>query len=194
MALYIARHGETDWNREKRFQSHTDVPLNDTGLAQAKRLRHYVEAGGLEFERVFCSPLVRARDTAEIITGDGAQVVVDERLIELSLGDFEGRAEQALRDELGDDFDHWRAQCFLQPAPGGEALHEAMQRVGGLLGEFDAASGHCLVVAHQGINMALMATISGRTDLPSLADFKQRNDQFEIWDVAAGRRIERVDI
>lgn len=66
--LYLVRHGETDWNVQRRIQGSTDIPLNDNGRRQAKRTARLLAAGG--WDAVFCSPLSRAQETATIITGE----------------------------------------------------------------------------------------------------------------------------
>ena len=90
MAVYLVRHGETDWNIEKRFQGQRDIPLNERGRAQARASGQAL--AGVTFAAVFASPLHRARQTAQIIAGytGGAPVVTDDRLIERSFGALEG--------------------------------------------------------------------------------------------------------
>ena len=87
--LYVLRHGRTDWNDEHKLQGRTDIPLNDTGRTMA------VNAGELyknvHFDICFCSPLIRARETAEILLkGRNVPIVFDDRLLEMSFGEFEG--------------------------------------------------------------------------------------------------------
>lgn len=87
--IYLARHGLTDWNTELRAQGRKDVPLNATGRAQAETLRKNIEH--LDFDAVYASPLRRAAETAEIAVGDRYKIIYDDRLIERSFGDFEGK-------------------------------------------------------------------------------------------------------
>lgn len=89
MKIYIARHGQTDWNTEMRAQGRKDVPLNATGRVQAEELRESIK--DLEFDAVYASPLKRAAETAEIAMGDRCEVLYDDRLVERSFGDFEGK-------------------------------------------------------------------------------------------------------
>lgn len=197
MPLFLVRHGQTDWNLAKRFQSRTDVPLNQTGRVQAALIGDALREKSLQFERVSTSPLGRARETAEIILVDtDVEARVDADLIELSLGDFEGQPEADLRVSMGSKFDRWRAGCFTEPAPNGESLYEGIERARRALETLIAGqpAANCLVVAHQGMNMAIMASLSGCTDLESLVDFRQANDQVEIWDTVKGRRIERFNV
>ena len=88
--LLLVRHGETDWNAERRWQGHADVPLNDRGRAQAENLAgELVEAG---IDAVYSSDLSRARETAEIVgTRLGVEVELDPDLREIDVGSREGR-------------------------------------------------------------------------------------------------------
>ena len=90
MYIYLMRHGETDWNVERRMQGRSDIPLNETGLAQARRAAAGMRA--LPIDRIFSSPLIRASQTAQAVAeGRGLTVERDERLIEMGFGDLEGR-------------------------------------------------------------------------------------------------------
>ena len=197
MSLYLVRHGQTDWNLAKRFQSRSDIPLNETGRVQAHGIRARLQASGARFALAKTSPLVRAVETTEIIVaGTGLVSEPDEALLEISLGDFEGEHETALKQRMGDAFDQWRALHFTKSAPQGETLYEAMDRIRPVLKTLQrlGSGQNVLIVAHQGINMAIMAVLSGCEDLASLADFRQRNDQVEVWDLEQGMRIERFDV
>jgi len=87
--LYIMRHGRTPWNELKKLQGRTDIPLSEEGHSMALR------AGGdyadVHFDICYCSPLLRARETAELVLkGRSVPIVTDERLCEMSFGEFEG--------------------------------------------------------------------------------------------------------
>ena len=197
LPLFLVRHGQTDWNLVQRFQSRTDIALNETGREQGRRIHSRLREDRIDFSVARCSPLERAVETAEIIlAGSGLEAHADERLLEISLGDFEGEREADLRERLGAEFDSWRGLCFTEAAPNGETIFDAIERVSGLVEELSqrAVEENVLIVAHQGVNMALMAAISGRHDLESLADFRQRNDQVEVWDLARRSRRERFDV
>lgn len=86
MKLYIVRHGKTDWNVLGKMQGATDIPLNEMGIKQAGMLKEKLEG---KFDLCFSSPLERAVTTAKIISG--ADPIIDERLIERRMGDFEGK-------------------------------------------------------------------------------------------------------
>jgi len=91
MRLYFARHGQTDWNLQDRVQGQADIPLNDTGIRQAKSLHKQIKAQGLEFDAVYASPLSRVLTTAKIAIADRYNIIIDDRLKERAVGQFEGR-------------------------------------------------------------------------------------------------------
>ncbi len=89
MRLYIMRHGETDWNKEKRLQGRSDIPLNDFGRKLAYKTREGLK--DVRFDLVITSPLARAKETAEIVKGKrDIPVLEDVRIEEMSFGSYEG--------------------------------------------------------------------------------------------------------
>jgi broad specificity phosphatase PhoE len=87
--LLLVRHGETDWNAERRWQGHADVPLNERGRDQAERLAEELE--NARVDAVYSSDLSRARETAEIVGARlGVPVVLDPALREIDVGSREG--------------------------------------------------------------------------------------------------------
>ena len=103
MTLYFLRHGETDYNLEKRIQGWSDVPLNDLGIFQAEEVGEKIRANGIEFDKVFSSPLRRAIRTAEVVTGlDRTDIKVDQRLIEMGFGKYEGRRLKHIPEDVFD--------------------------------------------------------------------------------------------
>ena len=92
MKIYVIRHGETDYNVRRLFQGQINTDLNDTGRAQARAAAEKIRAMGLTFDRVYSSPLQRAVETVEIITGkDSSEIQTDDRLLEMNFGALEGQ-------------------------------------------------------------------------------------------------------
>ena len=87
--LYLMRHGQTEWNRMRMLQGRSDIPLNETGRQMARdAAQRYRE---VNFDVCFCSPLQRARETAELfLAGRQVPILPDERLVEMCFGDYEG--------------------------------------------------------------------------------------------------------
>lgn len=89
MNLYIIRHGETNWNIEKKIQGLTDIELNDTGIAQAKEMKSKLT--DIDFDLCLCSPLKRAKKTAETIIENKCPILEDTILLERNFGTYEGK-------------------------------------------------------------------------------------------------------
>ncbi len=89
MKIYVARHGETDWNKEMRAQGSKDIALNENGIKQAEALREEIK--DLDFEICYASPLKRASETAKIVVNGRCEIIYDDRLRERSFGEFEGK-------------------------------------------------------------------------------------------------------
>lgn len=198
MALYLVRHGETDWNREKRFQSRTDVPLNETGLAQAQAMHLEFQKRHLDFDLALSSPLSRAKDTAKIILqGSDTPLYIEPLFIELDFGEMEGILESELKTRYGEEFARWRESQYTTPSPGGgedivagaRRVYPAVERL-----RKQAINGDVLIVAHQAVNMAIKVAISGMSNLEIAATFRQANDQVDIWDLAKVQRIEQFRV
>ena len=102
--LLLVRHGETDWNAERRWQGHADVPLNERGREQARALAE--QLAGDSIDAIYSSDLSRARDTADIVgTRLGVPVVVDADLREIDVGAVEG-----LTWEQSQAFEGWQGE------------------------------------------------------------------------------------
>lgn len=93
MNLYVVRHGQTDYNVKKLFQGHMDIPLNNVGIEQAKQIAKQFE--DIKVDYIFSSPLKRAMQTAEYISRVvGVKIIPEDRLIERSFGNMEGKANR----------------------------------------------------------------------------------------------------
>jgi broad specificity phosphatase PhoE len=151
--LLLARHGESTWNAERRFQGSTDIPLSARGRAQAGAL-----ARGLRPYRVraaYVSPYRRARETAELaLTGTGVPVVVVDELRELSLGQWEGCTVDEVRARDGDPYVAWLRAPHDCPPPDSEPLPVVSDRVRAAVDRIAAAHPNgddVLVVSHGGV-------------------------------------------
>ncbi len=94
------RHGETDWNKARRIQGSTDIPLNENGISLAEKVAEKINEEGLKFDIIFSSQLQRARKTADIMnTYSKTQIVVDSRIKEFLFGKAEGATYDDLRND-----------------------------------------------------------------------------------------------
>ncbi|MBV8636849.1 MAG: histidine phosphatase family protein [Candidatus Eremiobacteraeota bacterium] len=127
MIVSIVRHGETDWNREGRYQGQRESRLTETGRQQANALADAL--GGARISRVISSPLARCVDTAAPLAARlGVDIEVDRRLIEISHGTWEGRLREDLEREDPEVLRAWRETPERVRFEGGESLDDVMQR------------------------------------------------------------------
>ena len=121
MKIYLARHGETQWNVDKRISGVTDIPLTERGVEQAKALAE--EAKKHPIDMIFASPLKRAQETARYTAEAlGLPIITEMRLREVDFGEFEGTDQRAE--------EYWRIK--LEPAirfPGGESQFDVVARI-----------------------------------------------------------------
>jgi len=147
MLIYLLRHGETDWNAEKRYQGLTDIPLSERGRAALGR-------ADFAPERVYVSPLRRAAETAAVLFPGAEQIAVP-GLREMDFGSFEGRNA----DEMADDpaYRAWVEGGCSGRCPGGEDWAEFSARTCAAFSRLmEAASDPLVVVAHGGTQMAVL--------------------------------------
>jgi broad specificity phosphatase PhoE len=153
MRLLLARHGESLWNAERRFQGTTDIALSARGRAQASALGRGL--GGFRIRAAYVSPFRRAMETAELaLAGTGIPLVVVEELRELSLGAWEGCTVDEVRARDGDPYVAWVRAPHDCPPPGGEPLPVVSERVRAGLDRIAGAHDRgddVLVVAHGGV-------------------------------------------
>jgi broad specificity phosphatase PhoE len=166
--ILLVRHGETEWNALGRLQGHTDIPLNETGRAQARSLAAGVEGTGIA--AVVTSDLARARETGEIVAaalGLGAPAI-EPALRERRFGVFEGLT----RDECAAQHpEAWRAwQARSGEPPGAEPQALAVARVAEALVRIAAGEGGpALVVSHGGVMRLWLMDVLGEV-VPLIAN------------------------
>ena len=91
MKIYLMRHGETDYNKKGLIQGSLDIPLNEYGIRLAELTRDGFRKEGLTFDKAYCSPLIRARQTADILLdGQDTPITYDDRICEMNFGEGEG--------------------------------------------------------------------------------------------------------
>jgi broad specificity phosphatase PhoE len=144
-AILLVRHGETDWNRERRIQGHSDTPLNETGRAQARALAE--ELADERLDAVYCSDLLRAHETARIVAErKGLDVAAIRDLRERHFGTWEGLTDEEVFARF--------PQAYEGPSGwgDGETREEMAERVFGALARIAKAHPHgrVLVVSHGG--------------------------------------------
>ncbi len=140
--IYIIRHGQTELNITNVLQGRSNHPLNETGIRQAEEAAERLK--GISFDIVYSSPLIRAVRTAEIIVPD-LRPIIDERLIEMEYGPYEGKG---LRD-LGPEVMTFFRDFVHNPAPEGmEPLDSVVRRGGEFMEDRCRTTGNILISTH----------------------------------------------
>ena len=124
--LYIIRHGQTELNTKMLMQGRSDHPLNETGMAQAEEAAGRFAGMGVKIDKVYSSPLIRALQTARAIAPD-AELTVDDRLIEMDYGPYEG---MDLRDPAPEVMEFFRDFVNVPAPEGMEPLPDVVERLG----------------------------------------------------------------
>jgi broad specificity phosphatase PhoE len=156
--VYLARHGQTAYNLEGRFQGQLPVPLDDTGRAQAAELAEHALMG--DFAALWCSPLLRARETADIVASRvGIQPREDPRLMETDAGDWTNLSFVEVQAHAPELFAAFAAGDPSFAFPGGESFGQQEVRVAAALEDVEKDALPALVVCH---GMVIRAALSVR--------------------------------
>ncbi|WP_422445233.1 alpha-ribazole phosphatase [Thermoanaerobacterium sp. DL9XJH110] len=163
--FFIVRHGETMWNKEFKYQGQSDVPLNDTGRFQARKLSERLKKEKIDV--IYSSDLQRAMETAEIIARPhclGVQPVKEMR--ELCFGIWEGLTFNEIERKWPDELEKWRRDPFHTKPPGGENLSELLFRTSNFIKKIarNHVDKRILIVTHAGPVRALLASILNLKD------------------------------
>jgi len=146
MKIILLRHGPTEWNARKRIQGRIDNPLSEIGIEQVKRRRLPAELRRMTW---YTSPLRRARETAELL--GIASPVIEQALVEMHWGDWEGEILKPLRKRLGDEMRDNEARGLDFRPPNGESPRQVRQRIEAWLKKLALKNQDCAVVSHKGI-------------------------------------------
>ena len=177
MRILLARHGETPWNAEGRYQGQEDIPLSDVGIAQASALGRRL--ADTRIDRAVASPLSRAMRTAQLALGEAraSMLGLDEGLKEIGHGEWEGLLASEIGQRDPQRLQAWRdaPDTVQMPGAGGESLQQVVDRAWPAfaracegLGEDDTL----LVVAHDAVNRVLLCRVLG-IPLSKLWGFRQ---------------------
>jgi len=127
--LYLVRHGETEWNRERRMQGRLDSALTADGRAHARTIGVLLAREGVE--HLLVSPLGRARETADLIKAELAVTIVyEDRLVERDCGAWEGLTLEQIEEQFPDEWARRNRDPFHHRPPGGENLPDMLLRIG----------------------------------------------------------------
>ena len=186
--LLLVRHGETDWNRQGRFQGQIDIPLNPNGHAQAAAAGDFLRR--VRFNRAYTSSMARPRQTAEGILRHhpGVPLTSVSDLVEIGHGQWEGRLEQEIAADWGALLADWKRAPETVQMPDGETIHDVWdrslrgwQRIAASLDDHETA----LVVAHDAVNKTILCALLGLSPADIWA-VKQGNGGVTVIDYPHG--------
>lgn len=166
--VILIRSGETDWNRDDRWQGWVAIPLNEHGRKQARALANFIRNIGVS--ALYSSDLRRAADTAHILAGQlGYEPIFDERLRERNIGQWQGMNIGEIRDWYPEVYEQLRADVKGFIVPGGESRDELQQRVAAAFNDILAQDkGETIaVVTHTTATRVLLDKIIPSHNLPA---------------------------
>lgn len=156
LKLYVIRHGETEWNTQKRSQGRLDSALTEKGKKDARLLGERLKE--TDFQRIISSPSKRTMETAKLVAGEQyTSIETDERLMEIHLGAWQGKVEEDIQREYPEQFHAYWNEPASYVSVGGESFHDVKERIHKFLQELEknTPNGNVLVVTHGVVIKAL---------------------------------------
>ena len=183
--IFLIRHGETNWNREGRFQGQIDIPLNSNGKDQARKTFEYLR--NISFNKAYSSSMHRPFETAQIILQKNKDLKIEkiESLVEISHGLWEGKLESEIKEEWPDLLNNWHDKPEEVIMPEGESIKDVSER------SIKAFDNICLtqenndltlLVAHDAVNKTLICNILG-INYSNIWMIKQGNGGITVIDL-----------
>jgi broad specificity phosphatase PhoE len=184
LRIYLARHGQTDWNAERRLQGGTDTELNETGRQQAAELAARLD--GIALDAVYSSQLRRSRDTAQVVAGESGVVSLAE-LNEQQLGEFEGAYLDGRDPDVAAEFERRSADPY-DTMGGGESIEQHLARVEKAVEQIRGRhpSGQILIVGHGGTNAQILRALLGLS-AEEAGEIAQSNSELYLIELSPGR-------
>lgn len=194
MKIILARHGETPWNAEGRYQGQEDIALSPVGEAQARALGERLS--DVRIDRAVASPLARAKRTAELALGEerAAKLTTDPGLMEIAHGTWEGLLASEIRERDGERLQAWRDTPHEVLMPEGESLQHVFDRAWPALVRASEGLGKddtLLVVAHDAVNRVILCHVLG-IPLARLWTFRQAPTTLNLLEGPDPDRLEVV--
>lgn len=193
MQLFIARHGETDYNAEGRIQGGIDTNLSEKGILQAKALGKTLE--GMTFDAVYSSPLKRAQQTIEYAFDGKHKPILDPRLVEIGFGEADGM----LWEEIMEIYPQAALTLFSDPPnyippPKGEALPDMISRVSAFMDDISKSGHQKVFVLTHGYTLRVFHACAADKSLEAIGKsraynncelvyYQHKNNQWELIDV-----------
>ncbi len=187
--LYLVRHGETEWNKQLRYQGHADINITDVGREQAKLLAKRLMKE--DFDHFYASDLSRAFETAEIIAKPHQKEVIKlPELRETNFGLWEGLGYSQIQQQFPQILENWISDPVSTRLPEGESLGDVVSRVSAGINKLmeQHKDQRILIVGHGGINRVVLALALGM-DVSQYWRIRQDNTALNIIDYYDGKEI-----
>jgi probable phosphoglycerate mutase len=184
LRIYLARHGQTDWNAERRLQGNTDIELNETGRRQAAELAARLD--GIALDAIYSSRLRRSRETALVVAGDrGVESLAE--LNEQQLGEFEGVYLDGRDPQAVTEFER-RSADPNDTMGGGESIEQHLARVESALEQIHGRhpSGQILIVGHGGTNAQILRALLDLS-FEETGEISQANSELYLIELSPDR-------
>ena len=183
--IFLIRHGETNWNKEGRFQGQINIPLNNNGKDQAEKASKYLKE--INFNKAFSSSMDRPFETAKIILQNKLDIKITkiELLVEISHGLWEGKLENEIKEQWPELLKNWHEKPEEVKMPEGESIGEVSKRSLKAWEEICLAQKNkdlTLLVAHDAVNKTLICNLLG-IDFSNIWMIKQGNGGITIIDL-----------
>ena len=183
--IFLIRHGETNWNKEGRFQGQIDIPLNTNGQLQARKTHDYLKE--INFNKAFSSSMSRPYETAQIILQTKKALVITKikDLAEISHGLWEGKLEEDIKNEWPTLLKNWHEAPEKVVMPEGESIKDVSERSVKAFKEICLSQKDndiTLIVAHDAVNKTLICDILG-LDFSNIWMIKQGNGGITVVDI-----------
>lgn len=186
MKLYLVRHGETDWNKEMRYQGQTNVPLSRVGIIQSELIAERLKA--IKFSAIYSSDLIRTFKTAKIIAKYGNYKIKRSKLIrEINYGVFEGMLLKDVKEKYSDLLKRWWENPLNAEIPSGEPVKNFIERVEKFIKNtiLSYKRGNILVVSHGGpIRIMIIKLLNLHSQ--TFRNFRQDNAALNIIEFNGG--------
>lgn len=182
MRIYLVRHGETEWNRTRRFQGRSNLPLNQEGKKQVRALALALKNEPLT--AIYTSPLIRAFETARLIKvfHPSTPIIEEKGLIEMNLGEFDGMKVQDWAEQYPDIRKSWNKNPASVKMPGGESLKEVQARAKETLERITriySTDTTILISSHNFVNLTILCDLL-KIPLNRFRELRQENAAFNV--------------
>ncbi len=200
MKVILIRHGETNWNRERRLQGQLDIPLNLFGVQQAHTCAKHLS--DIKIDKIYSSPLKRAYQCAEIISSKhGISVKTDKNLMEIDLGKWQGMKWSEIKVKYAGFMNEFRKAGDLSTLYGGESFQVTQKRAMEFISEFERESDETVViVTHGGLIKTVVCDVLGlelekrsRFDIHNLSLTTMRYTEASGWSITTMNEYSYLD-